>query len=120
MLSEGQNNSGIGFRGLMVIIAATSQPLQEQFPTGTLRLPSKATLAVANPEQRRQGKWTALEIEVTAHRCRVCRERKMVVDCPTDNLGPGTEAKPTRIGLACRPQSIVRFRNIEIKDLPAK
>ena len=120
MMSDGQNNSGFGFRGLAVVIAATSQHPEQQFPTGTLRLPPKATLALADPEQRRPGKWIALEIEVTAHRCRVWRKRKLVVDCPVDNLGPGTEVKPTRIGLACRPQSIVRFRNIEIKELPAK
>jgi len=118
MRSEGQNNSHIFFRGLGVIIAATEQPPQESYPTGTLNVPAKKLLQIGPEDDMSPGKWFTLEIVVTGQRCKVIRAGHKVADCRIDNLGPDIAGPPTPISLGCRPQSTVRFRKIEIKELP--
>jgi serine/threonine protein kinase len=116
--SMGQNNSGITFRGLLVIIAS-AQLAHEPYPTGTLLVPLQGRMLREAPADRsRPERWIKLEIKVVGDRCQVNRDGQMVADCPIDNLGPEVTNAPTRIGLQCRPQSTVQFRNIKIRELP--
>ncbi len=70
-----------------------------------------ADAAKVTPEP---GEWFVLEVIAEGNHLRVLIEGKTVVDY--------TDANKTftvgRIGLVCRPNSVLRFRKIEIKELP--
>jgi hypothetical protein len=61
------------------------------------------------------GQWFPLEIKAEGKHLRVLVNGKTVVDYMDDNE-TFTEG---RLGLVCRGHGVVRFRNVEIKELPA-
>jgi hypothetical protein len=75
-----------------------------------------ADAVLGKPPQVRvlPGRWFTLEVIVEGNRFRVSIDGRQVVDC----RDPQNSFRAGRIGLVCRPVSIVKYRKIEIRKLP--
>jgi hypothetical protein len=86
--------------------------------TGTLflaaHLTAEAPLSAAPKFARKAGEWFPLEVIAEGNRLRVVIDGKTAVDY-TDTNETFTAG---RLGLYCLANSVVRFRNLEIRELP--
>jgi serine/threonine protein kinase/formylglycine-generating enzyme required for sulfatase activity len=110
-------------KGYGVHIVGTDQATTDavQLNTGDLRLPGVASitdkiLGKAPKLAQESGRWFTLEVIAIGNQFSVRVDGLKMVDCqdPEDSFSVG------RIGLYCRPNSVVKFRKIEIQKLPAR
>jgi hypothetical protein len=80
----------------------------------TAHLTAEAPLAAAPVFSRKSGEWFRLEIRAEGNRLRVLLDGKTAVDY-TDTNETFTAG---RLGLYCLGDSVVRFRNMEVQELP--
>ncbi len=120
MLGDGFNSrflfraSGETHYGVM--IAGEPGPAQFPWPTGSLfrEDTGEEGLSIAPKVDLQRGKWFKLEILAQGAHIKVFIDDVMVVDyTATDNT-----RSQGAIGLTRRPRSVVKFRKIEIKELP--
>jgi formylglycine-generating enzyme required for sulfatase activity len=134
MLSDGPNGSAILFRrnpadlnhgevaGYLLFIPGTQQTTFHagQKINGSVLVERKDVLAdplaEATKHPVRAGKWFRIDLIAQGPHIEVKIDGRPAVDVVDPNVRRATGA----IGFACRPDSTVRFRNVEIKELTSR
>ena len=120
-VGTGDDLESIGSKGYGVHIEGTDQKNTDsvQLQMGTLRkvgvtAARDEVLGRASPKDYEAGNWHTLEVVAEGKRFRVKIDGQEVVDCED----PKSSFSIGRIGLVCSPISTVKYRKIEIKELP--
>ncbi|HVC98204.1 MAG TPA: family 16 glycoside hydrolase [Pirellulales bacterium] len=120
-VGDGDDVTNVDGKGYGVHIEGVDQTRTDkvQLHTGTVRKPGVAAvddvvLGEAPKLAYARDKWFTLEVVAVRNRFRVKVDGQEIVDCqdPDNSFSSG------RIGLVCRPGNVIKFRKIEIRELP--